>query len=79
MIRLKIILLGVAAGLAYKLSTDHQFGREFVHNVIIHPFMMVLPRHIANELHDRNGDWAFGQTRFNELALEQGRKQGAVT
>lgn len=36
-----------------------QFLKEFVHNVIVHPLMMVLPTDKACKLHDKNADWTF--------------------
>jgi hypothetical protein len=32
--------------------------------------MMFLPKRLANELHDRNANWAFGLDRYDELKLE---------
>lgn len=46
-----------------------QYLKECTHNVIVHPLMMVLPRKLAGQLHDRNADWAFA-ARMDELALE---------
>ena len=67
----KLILIGVAVWVGRRLMTDPQFGRDLVHNVIVHPCMMLLPKHLAHELHDRNADWAFSQNRFDEIAAEQ--------
>lgn len=44
--------------------------KSFVHNAIVHPLMMFLPIRIANEMHDRNADWAFGLERYDEIKLE---------
>ena len=63
MSRIKIVLLGAAIGLGIKISTDKRFAREFVHNVIVHPAMMLLPYNAATLMHDRNADWAFSQER----------------
>jgi hypothetical protein len=52
--------------------------RDFVHNVIVHPLMMVLPRDIANEMHDLNANWAFGLERYDELTLEGVRQPEPV-
>lgn len=46
-----------------------QFLKEFVHNVIVHPLMMVLPVDKACHLHDTNANWAFKE-RCDELHLE---------
>jgi hypothetical protein len=68
----KLILIGVAAvWIGRRLMTDQQFSRDLVHNVIIHPCMMLLPAHLAHELHDRNADWAFSQNRVDELGAEK--------
>lgn len=47
-----------------------QWLKSFVHNAIVHPLMMFLPKDYAHELHDRNADWAFGQERYDEMELE---------
>ena len=67
----KLILIGVAVWVGRRLMTDQQFGRDLVHNVFVHPAMMLLPAHLAHKLHDRNADWAFSQNRFDEIAAEQ--------
>ena len=36
-----------------------QWGREFVHNCLIHPLLPFLPRRVGDALHERNGKWAF--------------------
>lgn len=46
-----------------------QFLKEFIHNVIVHPLMMVLPADKACVLHDTNANWAFKE-RCDELYLE---------
>lgn len=46
-----------------------QFLKEFIHNVIVHPLMMVLPTDKACILHDTNANWAFKE-RCDELYLE---------
>lgn len=51
----------------------YRWFKDFIHNVIIHPLMVFLPIRVANELHDRNANWAFGLDRYDELLLE-GRK-----
>lgn len=45
--------------------------KSFVHNCIVHPLMQFLPRDLANEMHDRNADWAFSLNRYDELKLER--------
>lgn len=50
-----------------------QFFKNFVHNVIVHPLMMLLPNDLANKTHDMNANWAFGaDTRLDELNIEKG-------
>ena len=50
-----------------------QFFKDLVHNVIVHPLMVVLPSKQATILHDRNADWAFGKdTRLDEIGIEKG-------
>lgn len=46
-----------------------QYTKEFIHNVVVHPLMMVLPSDLACRLHDYNADWAFKE-RMDELKLE---------
>lgn len=46
--------------------------KSFVHNVIVHPLMMFLPPKIANNMHDKNANWAFSLNRYDELSLELG-------
>jgi len=38
-----------------------QYCKEFVHNVIVHPLIMVLPVSIGDRMHDTNAKWAFGE------------------
>ena len=40
-----------------------QWIKEFIHNVIIHPLIMFLPRHIGDNIHDINGRWTFKANR----------------
>ena len=47
-----------------------QWLKDFTHNCIVHPMMMFLPRKWAQELHDKNANWAFGLDRYDELKLE---------
>lgn len=47
-----------------------QYLKEFVHNVIVHPLMMFLPKELGNRLHDKNANWAFDLERYDELKLE---------
>lgn len=57
-----------------------QFFKDFVHNVIVHPLMMILPNDLANKTHDMNANWAFGlDTRLDELGIEQGEIVFIVT
>lgn len=50
-----------------------QWFKEFIHNCIVHPLMMVLPTETAGRWHDLNANWAFGlENRYDELFLETG-------
>lgn len=50
-----------------------QWFKEFIHNCIVHPLMIVLPSDKATRLHDVNANWAFGiENRYDELFLETG-------
>lgn len=48
-----------------------QWLKDFVHNCVVHPAMPFLPVRVANWLHDKNANWAFGLERFDEVGLEQ--------
>ena len=41
---------------------------------MVHPAMPFLPVRVANWLHDKNANWAFGLERYDELALEGQKK-----
>lgn len=45
--------------------------KSFVHNCVVHPMMQFLPAKYAEELHDRNANWAFGLPRYDEMRLEK--------
>jgi len=45
--------------------------KDFVHNCVVHPAMPFLPVRVANWLHDKNANWAFGLERYDEVGLEQ--------
>lgn len=50
-----------------------QWFKEFIHNCVVHPLMMVLPSETAGRWHDLNANWAFGiENRYDELFLETG-------
>lgn len=49
-----------------------QWLKDFVHNCVVHPAMPFLPVKVANWLHDKNANWAFGLERYDEVGLEQG-------
>ena len=50
-----------------------QYFKEFIHNCIVHPLMIVLPSDKATRLHDINANWTFGiENRYDELFLETG-------
>ena len=53
----------------------NNYGKAFVHNVVVHPLMMVLPNELGTNLHDRNANWAFGLNRYDEIAIEKGLKK----
>ena len=46
------------------------YTKEFIHNVVVHPLMMVLPSKYATKMHDINATWAFGLNKYDEIALE---------
>ena len=48
-----------------------QYFKDFIHNALVHPLMMFLPRDIANKMHDANANWAFGLNRIDELNEEK--------
>lgn len=43
------------------MSAARRWFRDLVHNCLVHPLMSFLPSRWANDLHDRNGRWAFGE------------------
>ena len=47
-----------------------QWLKSFVHNCVVHPAMPFLPVKVANWLHDKNANWAFGLERYDEVGLE---------
>lgn len=47
-----------------------QWLKDFVHNCVVHPAMPFLPVKVANWLHDKNANWAFGLGRYDEVGLE---------
>ena len=50
-----------------------QWFKEFIHNCVVHPLMMVLPTETAGRWHDLNANWCFGlENRYDELFLETG-------
>ena len=50
-----------------------QYFKEFIHNCIVHPLMMVLPSEKATRLHDIHANYTFGlENRYDELFLETG-------
>lgn len=48
-----------------------QYLKEFVHNAIVHPLMMFMPVKAAHKMHDRNANWAFGLSRYDEIEIEE--------
>ena len=50
-----------------------QWFKEFIHNCVVHPLMMVLPSDKATRLHAVNANYTFGlENRYDELFLETG-------
>ena len=47
-----------------------QWFKEFIHNCVVHPLMMVLPSDKAIRFHDINANYTFGL--YDELFLETG-------
>lgn len=47
--------------------------KSFVHNCVVHPAMMFIPKRLAHKMHDCNANWAFGLNRYDELKLEKQR------
>jgi hypothetical protein len=48
-----------------------QWLKDFVHNCVVHPSIMFMPRSWGNALHDKNADWAYGKTNhYDEFKLE---------
>lgn len=54
-----------------------QWLKSFVHNCVVHPAMPFLPVKLANWLHDKNANWAFGLERYDEVGLE-GKKKPTI-
>ena len=52
-----------------------QWLKDFVHNCVVHPAMPFLPVKLANWLHDKNANWAFGLERYDEVGLEGEKSQ----
>lgn len=48
-----------------------QYLKAFIHNVIVHPAMMIMPAKWGDWMHDINATWAFGLDKFDELDLEK--------
>lgn len=49
-----------------------KYLKEFAHNVVVHPLMMLLPPRLATSFDDKNADWAFGSgSRYDEIKLEK--------
>ena len=52
-----------------------QWLKSFVHNCVVHPAIPFLPVKVANWLHDKNANWAFGLERYDEVGLEGKKKR----
>jgi len=50
---------------------------DAVHNMFIHPLMVLLPVNVGNRLHDWHARIAFGDDRLDEIGLEGRKKQEA--
>ena len=51
-----------------------QWLKEFIHNCIVHPLMMVLPYDKATRLHDINANYTFGlENRYGQQPRPLGR------
>lgn len=55
------------------------YAKDFIHNVIVHPLMMLLPSKLATKMHDINANWAYGLNRYDEIKLEMSKRQGGDT
>lgn len=53
------------------------YAKDFIHNVIVHPLMMLLPSKLATKMHDINANWAYGLNRYDEIKLESAKRQEA--
>ena len=51
------------------------YSKDFIHNVIVHPLMMLLPAKLATKMHDINARWAYGLNRYDEIKLENTKQQ----
>lgn len=49
----------IISSLKNNLQSLRRWGRAFIHNAIVHPVMMFLPREVGVKIHDKNADWAF--------------------
>ena len=52
-----------------------RYLKSCVHNIIVHPLMQFMPASWATEMHDRNANWAFGLSRYDEIKLENGKAE----
>jgi len=43
---------------------------DFVHNVFVHPLLMLMPKETATRFHDWHATVAYGLERYDELELE---------
>lgn len=55
-----------------------KYLKAFVHNVFIHPLMMIMSPKLATAMHNRNANWAFGKDRFDEMSLENTESQAKL-
>lgn len=44
---------------------------DVIHNCIIHPLMVLLPAHLATDLHDWHANLIWGEHRIDELEAER--------
>lgn len=56
---IKHIVVGITSYLIVRSLFDVKFKKQLIHNALVHPCMMLLPKQVADKLHDTNADWAF--------------------
>lgn len=56
------------------LSWSNRYFRDVVHNCIVHPLMCFMPARLGTRMHDLNARWAYGDNRYDEIAIEESMK-----